>query len=66
MQITKKEYEVLQKFDSLLKDKFKLNKITYKWDAEKLRLSNCLLEFSEDIPTDVDTYETYGYEIIEK
>ena len=59
MKITKKDYEVLEKFDSLLKDKFKLNKITYKWDAEKLRLAG------ENIPLEVKIVETYGYEIKE-
>ena len=59
MKITKKDYEVLEKFDSLLKDKFKLNKIAIKWDAEKLRLAG------ENIPLDVKIVETYRYEIKE-
>ena len=59
MKITKKDYEVLEKFDSLLKDKFKLNKIAIKWDAEKLRSAG------EAIPLDVKVVETYRYEIKE-
>lgn len=60
VKITENEYKVLLKYASLLKDKYKLNKTTFKWDAEKLRLGGA------DIPTEIDIVKTYGFEIIAK
>ena len=60
VKIKEDEYKILLKYASLLKDKYKLNKITYKWDAEKLRLGGA------DIATDIDIVKTYGFEIIAK